>query len=152
IASLAVALVLSFVLARRILSPIGTMAEAAESAAAGDYRTRIGTGGGDALGRLARAFDTLLSDLREKSDMEGYVGHLARYLPEPSTESVAAAPAPARPATPEPPRRDTVALLGVEFRHLLGVTESARPPQLLASDLAGVRSLLESIAERGGAA
>jgi HAMP domain-containing protein len=151
IASLAVALVLSFVLARRILRPIGTMAEAAESAAAGDYRTRIGTGGGDALGRLARAFDKLLSDLREKSDMEGYVGHLARYLPEPTAESVAAVPTPARPSVLEPPRRDTVALLGVEFRHLLGVSEPARPPQLLATDLAGVRSLLESIAQASGA-
>ena len=151
IASLAVALVLSVVLARRILRPIGTMAEAAESAAAGDYRTRIGTGGGDALGRLARAFDKLLSDLREKSDMEGYVGHLARYLPEPTAESAAVAPAAARPSAPEPPRRDTVALLGVEFRHLLGMSEPARPPQLLATDLAGVRGLLESIAQAGGA-
>ncbi len=150
IASLAVALVLSVVLARRILRPIGTLAEAAESAAAGDYRTRIGTGGGDALGRLARAFDTLLSDLREKSDMEGYVGHLARYLPEPTAEGLAAAPAPARPPAPEPPRRDTVALLGIEFRHLLGVSEAARPPQLLATDLAGVRGLLESIAQASG--
>ncbi len=151
IASLAVALVLSFVLARRILRPIGTMAEAAESAAAGDYRTRIGTGGGDALGRLARAFDKLLSDLREKSDMEGYVGHLARYLPEPTAESMAAAPAAARPIAPEPARRDTVALLGVEFRHLLGVAEPARAPQLLATDLAGVRNLLEAIAAASGA-
>jgi len=139
------------VLARRILRPIGTMAEAAESAAAGDYRTRIGTGGGDALGRLARAFDKLLSDLREKSDMEGYVGHLARYLPEPTAESAAVAPAAARPPVAEPPRRDTVALLGVEFRHLLGMSEPARPPQLLATDLAGVRGLLESIAQAGGA-
>jgi eukaryotic-like serine/threonine-protein kinase len=150
IASLAVALLLSFVLARRILRPIGTMAQAAESAAAGDYRTRIGTGGRDALGRLARAFDKLLSDLREKSDMEGYVGHLARYLPEPTAESMAAAPAPQRSMS-EPARRDTVALLGVEFRHLLGVAEPARPPQLLATDLAGVRSLLGTIAEAGGA-
>lgn len=152
IASLAVALVLSVLLARRILRPIGTMAEAAESAAAGDYRTRIGTGGSDALGRLARAFDKLLSDLREKSDMEGYVGHLVRYLPEPGAENVAAAgQVPARAPPPEPPRRETVALLGVEFRHLLGVSEPARPPQLLASDLAGVRSLLEAIAQASGA-
>jgi len=151
LASLAVALVLSFVLARRILRPIGTMAEAAESAAAGDYRTRIGTGGGDALGRLARAFDKLLSDLREKSDMEGYVGHLARYLTEPTAESMAAVPAPVQPSAPEPARSATVALLGVEFRHLLGVSEPARAPQLLATDLAGVRSLLESIAQASGA-
>src|SRR5207344_3581846 len=120
--------------------------QAAESAAAGDYRTRIGTGGSDALGRLARAFDSLLSDLREKSDMEGYVGHLARYLPEPTGEGAAAAPVPVRAATPEAPRRENAVLLGVEFRHLLGTSESARPPALLASDLAGVRALLATIA------
>jgi len=149
LASLAIALLLSFVLARRILRPIGTMAQVAEAAAAGDYQMRIGTGGRDALGRLARAFDTLLSDLREKSDMEGYVGHLTRYLPEPSADNVA--PAPARPATPEPPRRDSVVLLGVEFRHLLGTSEPARPPALLVSDIAGVRGLLETAAAALGA-
>jgi len=146
LASIAVALLLSYLLAQHILRPVGAMAQAAESAAAGDYRTRIGTGGNDALGRLARAFDTLLSDLREKSDMEGYVGHLARYLPEPTAESVAASPAPVRAANPEPPRRETVALLGVEFRHLLGLAEPARPPALLASDIAGVRGLLQTAA------
>ena len=146
LASIAVALLLSYLLAQHILRPVGAMAQAAESAAAGDYRTRIGTGGNDALGRLARAFDTLLSDLREKSDMEGYVGHLARYLPEPTIESVAAAPAPVRAANPEPPRRETVSLLGVEFRHLLGLTEPSRPPALLASDIAGVRGLLQAVA------
>ncbi|HKE46589.1 MAG TPA: protein kinase, partial [Rhodanobacteraceae bacterium] len=150
LASLAVALLLSFVLARRILRPIGTMAQAAESAAAGDYRTRIGTGGSDALGRLARAFDTLLSDLREKSDIEGYVGHLARYLPEPTAENLPAAKPAQRAPAPEPPRRDTIALLGVEFRHLLGTTDTARPPALLATDIAGVRGLLQTVATAHG--
>ncbi|HSS06163.1 MAG TPA: protein kinase, partial [Rhodanobacteraceae bacterium] len=147
--ALAVALLLSLLLARGILKPIGSMAQAAESAAAGDYRTRIGTGGGDALGRLARAFDSLLSDLREKSDMEGYVGHLTRYLPEPTAE--AAAPAAPRVVTPEAPRRENAALLGVEFRHLLGTSEQMRPPALLVSDLAGVRALLATIAAAHGA-
>ncbi|HEY6985801.1 MAG TPA: cache domain-containing protein, partial [Rhodanobacteraceae bacterium] len=151
IASIAVALLLSYLLAQRILRPVGAMAQAAESAVAGDYRAHIGTGGSDALGRLARAFDKLLSDLREKSDMEGYVGHLARYLPEPTAEAAAALPAPVRAAPSEPPRRDTVALLGVEYRHLLGISEPVRPPALLASDVAGVRSLLESVATAYGA-
>jgi HAMP domain-containing protein len=151
LASIAVALLLSFLLAHRILRPIGVMAQAAESAAAGDYRTRIGTAGTDVLGRLARAFDSLLSDLREKSDMEGYVGHLARYLPEPSTERAVSAPAAARASTPEAPHRDAAAVLGVEFRHLLGMSEPARPPALLVSDIAGVRSLLETVATAHGA-
>jgi serine/threonine-protein kinase len=149
LASLLVALLLSLLLARGILRPIGTMAEAAESAAAGDYRTRIGTVGSDALGRLARAFDSLLSDLREKSDIEGYVGHLARYLPEPTGEKGTAAPVAA--ATPEAPRRENAAVLGVEFRHLAMPADASRPPALVASDLAGARALLASVANAHGA-
>jgi len=148
IASLLVALLLSLLLARGILRPIGTMAEAAESAAAGDYRTRIGTVGSDALGRLARAFDSLLSDLREKSDIEGYVGHLARYLPEPTGEKGAA---PAAAATPEAPRRENATVLGVEFRHLAAPADPSRPPALVASDLAGARALLATVANAQGA-
>lgn len=149
IASLLVALLLSSLLARGILRPIGAMAAAAESAAAGDYRTRIGKAGSDALGRLARAFDSLLSDLREKSDMEGYVGHLARYLPEPTGDKGAAPAAVA--ATPEAPRRGNASVLGVEFRHLATPADGARPPALVASDLAGARALLASVASAQGA-
>jgi serine/threonine-protein kinase len=149
IASLLVALLLSSLLARGILRPIGAMAEAAESAAAGDYRTRIGRSGSDALGRLARAFDSLLSDLREKSDMEGYVGHLARYLPEPTGEKSAASAPPA--ATAEAPRRANASVLGVEFRHLATPADTSRPPGLVASDLAGVRALLSTVANAAGA-
>jgi len=146
IASIAVALLLSFLLARRILRPIGTMARAAEAAAAGDYRTRIGTGGSDALGRLARAFDTLLSDLREKSDIEGYVGHLARFLPEPSAERPAIAPAPERAAVPVTPRRQTLAILGIEFRHLLGTSVAAQSPEQLVTAFTIAQGLLEAVA------
>jgi serine/threonine-protein kinase len=46
--SLGIAILLSVFLARRILRPIGTMAEAAEAAAAGDYQTHIGSEGSDA--------------------------------------------------------------------------------------------------------
>jgi HAMP domain-containing protein len=148
LASIGVALLLSFLLARRILQPIDTMAQAAESAAAGDYRMRIGTGGGDALGRLARAFDTLLSDLREKSDIEGYVGHLARFLPEPAAETATAS----GPVVPtEPPRRELQALLGVEFRHLLGTMEPPYPAEQMAKQYTQVAALLEAAAAAHGA-
>jgi serine/threonine-protein kinase len=138
IASIAIALLLSFLLARRILRPIGAMAQAAESAAAGNYQTVIGDDRDDVLGRLARAFDKLLSDLREKSDIEGYVGHLARFLPEPS--ALAEAPRNAVPAVA--PRRDTQALLGIEFRHLLSASTPAPTPQALALEFARVQALL----------
>jgi HAMP domain-containing protein len=147
LASMAVALLLSLVLARRILRPIDAMANAAESAAAGDYHVHIGTGGADVLGRLASAFDTLLSDLREKSDIEGYVGHLARFLPEPAVASAVAAPI----ASTEPARRETQALLGIEFRHLLGVTNPPYSADQMSAQFAKAGGVIEAIAAAQGA-
>ncbi|MBL0030152.1 MAG: protein kinase [Rhodanobacteraceae bacterium] len=86
IGSLLAALPLSYLLARAILKPVRTLADAAESAADGHYQTRLSIAGNDELARLSRAFDHLLSDLREKSDIEGYVANLSRFLPEPANE------------------------------------------------------------------
>ncbi|MGB0135315.1 protein kinase domain-containing protein [Dokdonella sp.] len=141
--SLGIAILLSVFLARRILRPIGTMAAAAEAAAAGDYQTRIGSEGSDALGRLATAFDSLLSDLREKKDIEGYVGQMARFLPEPGAEP-AVAPVASTPRMP--PQRENLALLEVEFRHLLASVDAQADPVQRAQAHAGVHDLLDAIA------
>ena len=98
VASILIALLLSYLLAKGILRPVRTMALAAEQAAAGNYKTQLGLHGSDELARLSRAFDSLLSDLREKSDMEGYVGNLSRFLPDPGAEPIRATPV----AKPEP--------------------------------------------------
>ncbi|HBL29282.1 MAG TPA: hypothetical protein DD490_20820 [Acidobacteria bacterium] len=87
IAGLASALLggaLAFALARRTLAPLTQLATAAEAARQGDYDQKISTGRTDEVGRLARSFDELISDLREKRDMEAYVTELSRNLPEPS--------------------------------------------------------------------
>jgi serine/threonine-protein kinase len=84
--ALVVALPLSFLLARATLKPLRVMALAAQDAAGGNYRARLGIGGDDELAQLSRAFDRLLSDLREKSDIEGYVTNLSRFLPDPGQE------------------------------------------------------------------
>ena len=144
LASLVIALLLSLLLARRVLKPVGEMAEAAAAAAAGDYGRRIDSGDSGELGRLARAFDSLLSDLREKSDMEGYVGNLARFLPEPAAEALTESPAPRSAA--EPPRREELAVLGVEFRNLLGAAEAARPATQAAADVERTHGLLQAVA------
>ncbi|HEX6834285.1 MAG TPA: HAMP domain-containing protein, partial [Rudaea sp.] len=122
VASIIVALLLSYLLAKGILRPVRTMALAAEQAAAGNYRTQIGLSGGDELARLSRAFDSLLSDLREKSDIEGYVGNLSRFLPEPASETVRTVTPKAMPAVRiEKARREALVLLGLEFRQLAKV-------------------------------
>jgi serine/threonine-protein kinase len=144
--SMVAALLLSLLLSKRILSPVRSMALAAEEAAGGNYQARIGSGGSDELGRLSRAFDTLLSELREKSDMEGYVGHLARFLPEPGSEAVSDAPTKRRAAgTNTTVRRAKATVLGVEYRHLLADKGDATPAQA-AADVTALQSRLEDVA------
>lgn len=130
IGSLLAALPLSYLLARALLRPVGTLVAAAESAAEGRYQTRLAIAGNDELARLSRAFERLLSDLREKSDIEGYVTNLSRFLPEPGAAK-AASGAEARATAPSPRRSPDLAtrvLLGIDCRAL------ARP---LARDQAG---------------
>ena len=110
--SLAIALPLSFWLSRRILKPARVLADAAEQAAGGNYQAKIAIEGSDELARLGRAFDSLLSDLREKRDIEGYVANFSRFLPEAGEEE--AERAAERPPTPAP-RLVRGTLLGVEF-------------------------------------
>ena len=132
VVSMIVALLLSYLLAKGILRPVRAMAQAAEQAAAGNYRTQIGLRGNDELARLSRAFDSLLSDLREKSDIEGYVGNLSRFLPEPASEGVRSPTPKALPIVQiDKPRRESLVLLGLEFRQLarLDAGESADAAQ-----------------------
>jgi len=133
LASLLLALVLSYAFAKRILRPVRQMADAAEQAAAGNYQTQIGVTGNDELARLSHAFDSLLSDLREKSDIEGYVGNLSRFLPDPAREQAAATPSKAATVvTPDPAQRETLSLLGLEFRELASVDANTAPEQAIA--------------------
>jgi HAMP domain-containing protein len=121
IGSLLAALPLSYLLARALLKPVRTLADAAESAADGHYQTRLSIAGNDELARLSRAFDHLLSDLREKSDIEGYVTNLSRFLPEPSNEKKThggeSRTAPAAPSTRAPDLATRV-VLGIDCRAL----------------------------------
>ncbi|MEO8670509.1 MAG: protein kinase [Tahibacter sp.] len=132
--SMLAALLLSFVISKGILRPVRAMAKAAEDAAAGNFQTRIGTEGSDELARLARAFDSLLSDLREKSDMEGYVGNLARFLPEPGQDAAPVVELRTRPSsTVREPRRESFTLLGLEFRDLLTLPADMAPDLAVAT-------------------
>ncbi len=82
--SVLLAFVLSYLFARRALAPVRRLAAAAEAARQGDYDQAIAVERSDEVGRLGHAFDELLSDLREKRDMETYLTELSRNLPEPA--------------------------------------------------------------------
>lgn len=81
--SILLALPLSLLISRGVLSPVRRLAVAAQTAARGDYQQRFDSKEGkDELAQLTSSFDILLSDLREKSDMQGYMTNLAKYLPD----------------------------------------------------------------------
>ena len=152
-ASILIALLLSYLLAKGILRPVRTMALAAEQAAAGNYNTQLGLHGSDELARLSRAFDSLLSDLREKSDMEGYVGNLSRFLPDPGAEPVRAMPlAKSEPPPREPARLENVAVVGLEFRQFGKRDESLTPEQALSRFDGVVQSVTHIATSANGSA
>jgi tRNA A-37 threonylcarbamoyl transferase component Bud32/HAMP domain-containing protein len=127
--SLLLALPISLGLSRRILRPVRALADAAERAAGCDYRTRIAAPGNDEIGRLGGALDSLLSDLREKTDMERYVATFARFDSE-------ATSAPVVPARSREPRVHQGLLLGVELAPEGEGSETMRRAAAQAAELA----------------
>ncbi|MCK7594705.1 protein kinase domain-containing protein [Pseudomarimonas salicorniae] len=136
LAALLVALPLSLLLARTTLRPLRDMARAAKDAVSGNYQTRFHLEGRDELAELSRAFDSLLSDLRGERDIESYVTHLSRLLPEPGDEPETAGAAGDLPAS----RWLGGLLLLVDLRSALP-TEGER-----AARQGAVRELLDALA------
>ncbi len=134
---------LSYLLRRRVSQPIERLAEAAQAAAAGDYEQTIPAQGAGEVGQLAGAFASLLSDLREKRDMELYITELAKSVPEeegavPGDEM---APAEGR----------EMALLGVELRGFSEqLSQAATPREALHRLGQGIRVVVQAIATHGG--
>lgn len=136
---------LSFLLRRRVSQPIEQLAAAAQAAAAGDYDQRIPAEGRDELGALAAAFSSLLSDLREKRDMEVYITELAKSVSE--EEGTAAAPG----EEMVPPEGREMALLGVELRgYSEQIAQAATPKEAIDRLAQGIRFVTRAISSHGG--
>jgi len=70
---LLLAIVFSFVTARRIVRPVALLADATRRAAEGDYQAAIPELGRDEIGTLASAFRRLLGDLRDKQALVDFL-------------------------------------------------------------------------------
>ncbi len=105
-AAVLIASLFSFLLGRRVFKPVRDLANAATAASEGNYGQKITIDRGDEVGRLAVAFNHLLSELREKQDMETYIQELSRTLPSSNGQGGAIEEAGTVP----------VALLGVDMR------------------------------------
>lgn len=83
ILALLLALLLSWWLSRQVSRPLRRLAEAAQEAARGDYQRHFpASKAGAEIAQLTQALDSLLSDLREKSEIESYMADLAKYQPD----------------------------------------------------------------------
>ncbi len=87
IIAIAISIIMSLFLTSGILTPIKRLAEAAKSAAKGNFATHVGLSGKDELAELSNSIDSLLSDLRDKQDMQNYISELSKILPEEKTSS-----------------------------------------------------------------
>lgn len=85
--ALLLALALSWWLSAQTSKPLRKLAQAAQAAARGDYQRHLpASKTGGEVAELTGAFDSLLSDLREKSEMEIYLADLAKYQPDAAAE------------------------------------------------------------------
>ncbi len=77
LAALAVAFLLSFVLARRITGPVGRLVKATEAVRVGNLEAAdLPVESKDEIGILARSFRAMLEELKEKAALEKYVASL----------------------------------------------------------------------------
>ncbi|HKY31191.1 MAG TPA: protein kinase [Candidatus Polarisedimenticolia bacterium] len=113
LAAIPLALGLGVVFARRITGPIGILAKATERVRAGDYAAPLPPESDDEVGALAGAFRVMVAQLREKEEMDAWIGLLAARVAGPAQEPPPAplpAPgasllesAPTRPLAQAPP-------------------------------------------------
>lgn len=138
--AIASALALSYALSRRTLAPVRRLVASANAARQGDYNQRVAVEGGDEVGQLAVAYNQLLSDLREKREMETYLGDLARTLPEPARSAPVA----------EAPHLAPVTLLAAELRRYARKEASNDPEQTLRRLAKDVRRAETAVSSRRG--
>lgn len=136
-------LLASYFLARHLLRPIGELAVAADRAAGGDFNQSIdGSAGGSEVARLATTFNVLLSELREKRDMQVYLSELSRTLPD-QIEGLAA------PA--EPAQQRVATLVAFELRGYARTISAVVPARVTLENLAkDLRRLTQTIALQNG--
>lgn len=138
------AVFLSYQIAKRVLAPVAELAAATAAAADGDYDRPLAVERRDEIGKLAQAFGALLSELREKRDMEAYISELSRNLPEPEVET--------RPSIELVPANSRqVALLGIELRDGSASPPAENSPRDLLDHLAReLRTCAQAVAAHRG--
>ena len=135
--SLFMALPLSLMIAKGILSPLRKLAVGAETAAKGDYSYQFKDSGAGEINDLTNSFNSLLSNLREKEDMEGYMSDLAKFLPDGSenTEGYSMT------RNISPIQDDVYTLLGLDLRRFRDEAHEMQPAEAIAVFTANIKNI-----------
>jgi serine/threonine-protein kinase len=140
LATIAAALLVSYLVSRRVFKPVRQLVAAATAARSGNYEAPMPTGGPGEVADLATAFNTLLVDLRERRDMAAYVAALSRSLPEPM----------ARGEAPAKAERARLTLVGVDLRRFANPRQGADPEALLQRLSRDLKRILNAVEAHGG--
>ena len=140
LATIVAALLISYLVSRRVFKPVRQLVAAATAARSGNYEVPMPTGGPGEVADLATAFNTLLIDLRERRDMAAYVSALSRSLPEPV----------ARGEAPSKAERARLTLLGVDLRRFASPRASADPEVLMQRLSRDLKRILNAVEAHSG--
>jgi serine/threonine-protein kinase len=125
--ALPIALILSYLLARRITGPVGRLVRATENVRVGDLESaELPVESRDEIGILARSFRAMLEELKEKAALEKYVASLTMKLGEDAS---------------------TVVMTGTARPSAEGGPRSAEPK---VGDLFASRYVIQTVLGRGG--
>ena len=134
------ALIVSYLVSRRVFKPVRQLVAAATAARSGNYEVPMPTGGPGEVADLATAFNTLLVDLRERRDMAAYVSALSRNLPEPV----------ARGEAPSKAERARLTLVGVDLRRFASPRQTADPEALMQRLSRDLKRILNAVEAHSG--
>ncbi len=141
VAAILLASLLSFLLSQRVMKPVRELARVATAASEGNYDQRTGISRRDEVGQLANSFDALLSELREKQDMEAYIGSLSRSMGTGAAEEE-------KPL--EPPMAREQVLMAVELRGYALGKVTVDPEDTLGALGRDLRRIARAVEERKG--
>lgn len=143
--SIALSMIMALFLTRGILNPLKLLAAASNSAAKGDYTTKVGITGNDELAVLSNSIDSLLSDLRDKQDMQNYISELSKVLPE---ETINSNHSPSENVHTLPMTFQEYCLLAIDINGLFVIEKELKP---VHDKIQAISDLILFHAENNGA-
>ncbi|HUR81335.1 MAG TPA: protein kinase, partial [Thermoanaerobaculia bacterium] len=139
-AALLLALLFSWLIAKRVTRPISQLASIAQAVTAGDYSVGPDTRGNDEVGILGRSFGKMISSLRDKAELEELYAQMA--------EKSAETPAPA--FRHEPAMLDEGTVLVTDLRGLPATVGEGDAASVIATVERAMRVQQNEVARQDG--